>query len=161
LKAVVVSEDSISRSWASQFCDQLSRVVGSEGLSVTWWAVDDLAQPEISIEAIRDAIEADLIIVSARTEAKLPLELRGWIDGWRPCRRDRPGTIVALVGAPEEAGGAWSSGLSYLQAVAREAGLSYLRQDRWVPESGGKVPGAVLNRVNERRTPQALQPQLG
>lgn len=115
------------------------------------WKFDVLGIPKLREIAVRDAVAADIIIISCHGE-ELPEHVRKWIESWL-----MEGThALALVALFERADASIStpfSTRSYLGDVARRGGMEFFAQpDEW-PGRKRFDPSIALPspaKVNER-----------
>lgn len=140
LRVMVVHEDSVCQRWAVEVRDQVADLVGPRCLRSSLWPFSDLAQSRLLNAAVRAAVEADVIVLSLRLGAAIPLPLEVWIEAWLPRRLQPTGTLVALLGMPEPLGPNPPAVPDYLRAVARQARLDFLPQQRALPAEGWNHP---------------------
>jgi hypothetical protein len=133
LNVVSVYQDTPTRQWATQVCDQVTRLAGKDAVHCTWWKIDRLGDPEILQEAVLAAIQADAILVSIYDAEELPVELCAWIDAWLPRRSLPTGALIALVSVPAQMSARLEHARSYLRAAARKGRLDFLLRERKLP----------------------------
>jgi len=133
LNVTMVYQDAVTRRWASEMEGRVTRLVGHENIRADSWRIGDLARPAILEEAVRSAVNADVLVVVASAAADLPLDLYVWCDVWLPRRGGRAGALVALIGMPDTANHHVFQAGEYFQAVARKGGLDYFPQKRPLP----------------------------
>lgn len=139
-KIAVVFQDTLTKSWATQICHQVTRQVGEENVQNTWNNINSLGDPEILAEAVRATIAADVIVVAVHAAEELPPELCAWIDAWLPRRLARVGALAALIGVNEQPASQALRTQEYLQAVARRGQLDFLPHERQLPSEPGVSP---------------------
>jgi len=101
LKIVILCEDLQSGKDAKEFQDQLGLSLTSNiALVPEAWTFLALADPELQELAAQEIAEADMIIVSTRSNAELPQWLRGWLES-RLTEPERPKALVALLGSTQ------------------------------------------------------------
>ncbi|HOX58860.1 MAG TPA: hypothetical protein P5205_16825 [Candidatus Paceibacterota bacterium] len=163
LNVVVIYQDHLTHHWAMDLWARVEQLIGSGGISSKSWRVNDLAHPDALAAAGRAAMRADVLIVSLRDAAELPLSLYLWVDEWLPHRLTRTSALVALIAVPVQPDA--QSGLTrrFLESVARKAGMDFLPRERKLPEEpfalpvlakveplaawAGVLPGAGLHRA--------------
>jgi hypothetical protein len=136
-KIAVVFQDTLTRSWATQICHQVTQQVGEEHVQKTWHDVNSLCDPEILVEAARAALAADVIVVAVHAADELPPELCAWISVWLPRRGARVGALAALIGVVEAPSPQAVRTQEYLQAVARRGQLDFLPHERKLSDVSG------------------------
>lgn len=123
-----VYQDFVTRDWAMQSCSRATRLAGEEGVQSTWYSADSLSEPGFLRDAVRDALVADVIVVSVYGAHELPLDLYVWIDAWLPRRPLRVGALTALIGFAQPLDSESARTFEYLRAVARKAKLDFVPQ---------------------------------
>ncbi len=136
LKVTLVYDSFVSYSRAAPLCARAAQLLGEEALSVSRWTIWKLDHPDVLPPAVQAATEADVILVSLASGADLPIPLCVWIDAWLPRRHRRPGTMVTVIGESEALCVHPSRAEAYLQAVARQGGLDFLRMEHPLPTNG-------------------------
>jgi hypothetical protein len=125
--AVVAYEDVTAAKRAKEVCDRLRCSLGDEVVfEMHLWRFDVMRTAGLIDTAVKDAVQARLIILATRGLKDLPADLKAWIEFWIAQRRARPGALVLLVDpvAP-------SSGLRttpqfvYLESVAQRARMAF------------------------------------
>jgi hypothetical protein len=133
LKIAGVYQDSVTRDWAMQNCRRAMQLAGEERVQNTWYDVHSLGDPAIFLEAVRAALEADVIMVSVHAADELPLDLYVWVQAWLPRRLWRAGALTALIGVAEPPDAQFVRTLQYLRAVAIKAQLDFVQEERRRP----------------------------
>jgi len=129
-----VHEDALTRDWGAGVAAQASQFVRDCPVRSSWWEIGGLRDPRVLEDAVHAAAAADMLIVSVRAAHELPFGLCAWICAWLPRRLPLPGSLVALIGAPEQPGGKASCRLPrYLQAAARSGQLGFLLREQELP----------------------------
>ena len=137
-----VYQDSVTRDWAMQTCRRATKLAGKERIQDTWYNANSLSDHGTLLNAIRDALVADVIVISVYAADQLPLDLYVWIAAWLPRRPTRVGALRALIGVAEPLEPQSVLTLQYLQAVARKAQLDFILQQRRRP-----VPSPLLSQM--------------
>jgi hypothetical protein len=95
------------------------------------WKFDVLTIPKLREMAVKDAVMADIIIVSSHGGADLPEEVKAWIEGWL-AEKGNAIALVALFDCPPEEALRTYPLRSYLAGVARRGNLEFFAQpDEW------------------------------
>lgn len=93
------------------------------------WKFELLRFPQLMEEARFDAIEADIIIISARNEFEFPAPVINWIESWLPDQVGRQCSLIALfnreVATAEEVESGTQFASEYLQRIAEIAGMEF------------------------------------
>src|SRR5437773_11930871 len=80
---VVVYEDFVTATRAMAVYDSLVRSLGDHyEFSNSAWKFEILRQASLKQIAAYDALESDVILISAHAESDLPSEVKSWIDLW-------------------------------------------------------------------------------
>jgi hypothetical protein len=111
------------------------------------WKFDVLGIPKLREMAGKDALAADIIIISCHGAQDLPVEVKAWINSWIY----GPSNAIALVGlfADANSGGETHNVRAYLSEVARRAGLEFFAQPN--PRPVKEVEGLFKLKCNGRR----------
>jgi hypothetical protein len=133
LNVATFYRDTRTRKWAEGVCGLVTQLTGSEWIRTRSWMLGNLTQPQVFPCAVQAAATADIIIVSVYATDQLLLDFYSWINEWLPQRRQAPGTLVALIGAPDHLDFAAPPIEEYLQAVARKGHLDFLPHKRKFP----------------------------
>ncbi len=128
LNVAGVYQDSLTREWATEFCQRATRVAGEDHIQYRCYEISSLRDTGILMDSLCSAVRADVIIVSIYAAIDLPPDLYAWIEAWLPRRASRPGALIAVIGASEPLD-AQARTLDYLQAVARMAQLDFISQE--------------------------------
>ena len=116
--------DSITGTRVKEFCQGLSRDLGSDCLIVERvWLFSTFRLRELQAIAAEEASASDLVILSVHQSQSLPDEVKGWMDLWLRPRVRHPAVLLALFDPEEE--GAPNSVRAYLQGVAKQAGMEF------------------------------------
>ncbi len=99
-----VHQDAVTREWATQVADYAIQLLGKRSVRSNWWKIRELCDPGVLRDAVQAATMADVLIVSVRAADELSPDLYEWIEAWLPLRLQLAGTLVALIGAPEQPG---------------------------------------------------------
>ena len=159
LQIVVIHEDSLPQAWAMQVSRRAIYLVGARSVHTARWSVaelDDSAAMEAATEA---AIAADILVIAVSGAAALPPNIDRWIDSWLPCRLERSGALVAVIGVPQGPSAFPARIRDYLRDVASLAHLDFMPQERKLSlehslyQREGIVQGA-------QTSPQLLTPLL-
>lgn len=129
---VIVYEDFAAGKHAKETYDYLVHQLGRDyQFNNQMWKFDVLGNSKLKEMAVKDATEADLIIVSTHGIGELPPEVKSWLDQWL-AQKGHAMALVTLVDRPQTDGLERSSIRSYLQALARKAKMDFFAQpDDW------------------------------
>ncbi len=149
LNVVLLYENTATEQWARSVPQQASFLLGPQAVHCHGWNIGDLSAAEVFKEAVLHTIEADVIVVSVQAADELPRDLNAWINAWSEHRLQTTGALVALVGLPEVADINSGRAHARLCAVAREAGLDFIVEER-ILASGPQAPspGSTLPSVS-------------
>ena len=127
-------EDSITGTRVKEFCQGLSRDLGQHcRITEHVWLFSTLRLRELREIAAEEASASDLIIVSVHQAEHLPDEVKSWIDLWLQHKANHSAVLLALLDPADE--DAPSSTRTYLQDVARKAGMTFLVESTEEPET--------------------------
>jgi hypothetical protein len=97
MKALIIYDDFASAARANAALQQSARNLDH---SMEWevipWRSEVLKYPESAAEMLTDALDAHLIVITARSAQSTPLGLKCWLNHWAKCRRIKS-AAVALV----------------------------------------------------------------
>ena len=133
LNVVLVYQDAPTRKWATQVCDQVTRLAGKDAVHCTQWEISRLGDPEVLKDAVLMTMVADVILVSIYDAKELPIDLCVWIDAWLPRRFLQTGALIALISVPGQVNAQLEHARGYLRAVARKGRLDFLLRERRLP----------------------------
>ena len=149
---VIAYEDFDTGTHAKKTYDFLVQNLSQEcQFSNQMWKFDVLSVPRLREMAAKDALMADIIMVSSHGIGELPLGVKAWVESWV----SEPGNASALValfdGDPGEDTGAVRD---YLAGVAARGRLEFFAQpDDW-PGNGSSLAGfARHERVHLPKVP--------
>jgi hypothetical protein len=152
LTVLIAYEDFESGKHAKQTYDFLTENIGRDfHLTNQMWKFDVLSIPKLREIAVRDATQADIIIISSHGQ-ELPEPVTDWIESWLT-----EGThCLALVSLCQKSDVTRTDAAAreYLAGVARRGELEFFaQQDKWPgAESGdaaarGKARSGVTHRT--------------
>lgn len=94
------------------------------------WKFDALRFPELSDMAVKDAAQAEMIIVATKGVSEFPSEVKGWMEQWldqKAARTDVAGMLVFLCDPPPATIGVFAvSQFAYLQRTARKVSMDFI-----------------------------------
>ena len=130
LNLTVVYEDADTRKWAREVYDRTTKFTGPQGVRATWWRISDLSAPGVLAGAVSTAMRADAIVIATRATHGLPLPFYVWVKAWLRNRLSPSGTLVALMGTPQEPESRPGGVREFLQATANAARLEFVKQEK-------------------------------
>jgi hypothetical protein len=139
------------------------------------WKFDLLRHPQLKDEAKAEAIEADVIIISAHSDTELPPLITGWIESWLPDKIGRYSSLIALFNrdvesADPEVEGSPSarpqSASEYLRRTAEIGGMDFFcnaaTHERGFNKLTAIIPGRQRRQLeSSARVNVHLQPEPG
>jgi len=157
LNVVVLYQDPLTLYWATELWDRVGELIGGGGVCRSSWRISDLAHPDVFAEAVQAAAKANIIVVSFRDTGVLPPSLCEWVDAWMPHRISTGGALVGLIGMPPQPSALCGHAYTYLQAVARRAGLDFLTHERKLPDelSSPASPAKIIPTARQAIASQA------
>ena len=143
---MVLYEEVPSRDLALRVCDRLSQnFAGDLEFEFTWWGLRYLCDPQVSVEASRFAMEADLIMVAVHRTALLSMDVLTWFERSLLGRSAPGGALAVLQTGPNDGPLPWQH--PYLLSLAQRSHLDYIPLSiaELSPEgSGGDVSGRTI-----------------
>jgi hypothetical protein len=164
---VIVYEDFLTGTRAMAIYESLVRAFSNHyDFSNSAWKFEILRQVSLKKIAAFDAVEADLILISARADSELPREVKAWIHLWLAQTDQVNGALVLLLADADEIDGRISPAYTYLQKVAHQSKLDFFSQGIDLPrlqiqprletERNGerlkKVTSAIGNILNQTQS---------
>ncbi len=92
------------------------------------WDFDLASHPDLRDRAAKDAIEADMIIISVTSEAGLSSSFKAWMESWLAQKRGGLAALVALVSEGECFPAEPPPLCRVLKQMAREGGMDFFCQ---------------------------------
>jgi hypothetical protein len=133
LNIAMVYQDALTRKWATQVCDQVTRLAGKDAVHCAQWETSRLNDLCVLKDAILMTMVADVILVSIYDAEELPKDFRVWMDAWLARRYLPTGALIALISVPGELSAQTKPARDYLRAVARKGRLDFLLRERRLP----------------------------
>ena len=133
LNIAMVYQDALTRKWAAQVCDQVTRLASKDAVHCTQWEISRLNDLCVLKDAILMTMVADVILVSIYDAEELPKDFRVWMDAWLARRYLPAGALIALISVPGELSVQTKLARDYLRAVARKGRLDLLLRERRLP----------------------------
>lgn len=128
---VVAYEDAASRNSAIQLCDRVfQQFNGDLEFQADWWAFKYLDSPELGEQAVDEAANSDLLIVSSDSRGEFPQPIKYWFERWLSKLSNRVHPERALVSLPIA-----RPKEDYLRGLAFRADLDYLPLGGSTPET--------------------------
>lgn len=126
---VVLYDDAPTRQRAMEVCSGLVQRFWEEvELEFHWWRSDFLADETMRATAIQDAITADFIVVSSRSEQELSPFVVKWFEDWIRQREGKEGAFVDLTKPEASSAGNVQRRQLHLRRLAHRAMMDYLTQ---------------------------------
>jgi len=127
LKVVIICEDLESGKYAKGLQDQLLTSLGANvSFSPEAWTFRALQHPELQDLARKEITEADLILVSTRSDEELPKAIKDWLEIGLT-ETDRPRALAALFGKKSNPHHVAATN-RYLQEVAVKGHLEFFAE---------------------------------
>ena len=134
LNVAMVYQDALTRKWATEVCDQVTRLAGKNAVHCSQWEISRLNDLCVLKDAILMTVVADVILVSIYDAEELPKDFRAWMDAWLARRYLPTGALIALISAPGELSAQTKKpARDYLRAIARRGRLDFLLRERRLP----------------------------
>ena len=134
LNVVIVYEDFAAGKHAQETYDFLVNQLGQDfDFNNQMWKFDVLENAKMRELAVRDTAASDLVLVSTHGSGELPDGTKCWLNQWAESKGSAK-ALVALVDRPVNLFGETSAIRSFLQVVARRAGVDFFGQPDDLPE---------------------------
>jgi hypothetical protein len=132
---VMVYEDFAAGKHAKETYDYLVHQLGRDfEFSNQMWKFDVLGNSKMNEMAVKDALMADLIIISTHGAGELPAHVKSWIEHWVTLKVNAM-ALVSLVADPSSGETFESASIrDYLQGIARRAGIGFFAQPNEWPD---------------------------
>lgn len=126
LKVIIAYEDFATGHRAMRACENLIGQLGREfQFQTSLWKFEILRLPKLEPMAGQDAVEADVVIISAHGRGELPAEVKKWMERWLSRTQEVAKALVALLDEEEEGAEEDCRVGSYLQEFARKAHFDF------------------------------------
>lgn len=133
LNIVGIYQDTVTRDWAIQICQQATQSARVGHVQNSWFNVHSLGDSGVFEDAVGAALRADVIVVSIYAADELPLELCVWFEAWLARRPVRVSALTALIGVADPLDSESLRTIKYLEGVARKGQLDFIPQERQRP----------------------------
>ena len=100
------------------------------------WRFDLLQVPNLMAEAVRNAVEAEIIILATHQRDNLPTMIERWFDAWIQQKHGQTAILIALFDFPSEPGVSFPLS-DYLKNAANKAGVDFLQQQAQTGRAAG------------------------
>ena len=132
-RVVVVSENDTAAVRAQELSTRLaSRLKGAFRLRCAHWNFAMLELEPMRDQAAKEAIVAEMVIISAQWAGDLPATVKRWAENWSSHKRGHFSALVALVN-PKAAADLHPRPLcSYLRTLAEENGMDFFTNEECV-----------------------------
>ena len=129
LEVLLVYEDGPTGLRGKHALEQvLSRPEMNADAKLHVWRLDVLRDPACRAEATRDALKADILVVSMHSHDRLAPEAEAGLKQWVALKRSRPCSLVVSLGADAKALGESHPALLDVRSEAARNGLTVLLQ---------------------------------
>ncbi len=157
-KVTIVHEDTVTGLQATEVLKRLAaQLSGRLGMEISPWEFDNhvwkfdwLNEPEVFQEAVSTSVEADMIIISARAEDELPINIRSWIESVLPRKEGDCSALVAVLTRNENASTTALAPARYLRQLAQTHGVDFFCNLDDHPQHVQSGLEAVLSRFSQQ-----------
>jgi hypothetical protein len=123
---VIAYEDRATRDRAMLLYDRIAQqLLDDYDFQCAWWKLDHLREPSLMEQAIDDAVQANMIIISLHAGKELPPSATDWLDAWAPNKIGNKSALVALLSMSGQSTGHAHGRQACLQRVARQARMDF------------------------------------
>lgn len=122
LNIVIVYDEFLSGQHAVQTCQRLILQQGEPvDVQVKTWTFDLLRNHQLNSAAVRDAAEAEVIILAAASQ-QVPPQVERWLEAWRSRPGNGRASLVAVLDSPAREESKRSPLEDYLKRFASSTG---------------------------------------
>ena len=130
---VVVYEDADTGIRAKHSLERLCNCHWPEpAAAARFWRSDLLTEHLLHMQAVADARDAHLILLSLRDGAQLPATVSAWLNSWVQHKEDRPYALGLLLDPPSQ-GNVVPAAVTDLQRLAATVGADFFHGFGEVP----------------------------
>lgn len=90
------------------------------------WKFEALGVPSLARVAAHEAVAADLVVIAANRDDRVPLDLRSWMDKWIGKKADMDSALVLLSKRPNGREEYSAPMLAFLRDVANRGNMTFL-----------------------------------
>jgi hypothetical protein len=139
-KVLIAYEDFVTGKHAKRTYDFLHKNLAREcNLTNQMWKFDVLSIPKLREIAVKDAVEADIIVISSHGD-QLPEHVTKWIESWLIEGTNALALVALFEGTEDSLGGPLAT-RSYLDDVAQRGRIEFFAQpDEWPGRSRVNQP---------------------
>jgi hypothetical protein len=87
------------------------------------WNFALLRDPRLRMKAALHTAEANMVILSASSQGKLPAHMQNWVNAWMPWKKGRRDALVAMVDHRRQP--VVSALCQYLRQTAQQTGMDF------------------------------------
>lgn len=126
-RAVLVCEDDASLKTATETCRLLlSSFENRLPFQLQIWPFAIFQSNDLNLDAVRDAVAADAIIVAMHRQYDLPPAIKEWIDAWVPQKQTQTAILIGLFHRSGNSQAVPMVTFEYLKKAAKDAGMDFL-----------------------------------
>jgi hypothetical protein len=115
------------------------------------WRFELLGHPQLREYASADAVEADLVIISAHGDEELPGHVKAWIGSWLNQRRKGPCALVALLDQEEIVPGILPPLCVWLRRMAEKGHMDFFcKTGNWAEQDFDYIIDTIHRRAESR-----------
>ncbi len=135
---------------AMNFFDRIVAEFGKMFIFVpSFLKFEELLWPEVGDRVVREAAEADMVVIAAYEEADLPSLVKDWLGTWEKVEKRNETALVALLSASQDSTVSRTPVRSHLRQVARRAGMKFFCNHHigW-PRKDVQFPLEIIHRAD-------------
>ena len=141
---VMAYEDAATRHGALCLHDRLARQLSDDfDFRCAWWKFEHIAEPTLREQAIDDAADASMIVLSLHAGSIMSPADEEWIEAWSHRRDNRKCALVTLFAEPG-AGTAATPVFTRLKQVARQARMDFFTN---ITATADSITGLAVDQV--------------
>jgi hypothetical protein len=114
-----------------------SRFVGTGEFKKSAWNFELLQNRNLRQLAVRDALEADIVIVCANETGSVDPGFSSWLQEWTEAKTNKPSAVVAIFVGSRQNPLSGNPLKSQLEAVAKKLGLDFFAKSVEEEKAGG------------------------
>lgn len=137
LDVLLMHEDLAAGLRAKRALDQvLARLKRKVEFRLHLWKFDLLNEPELQVQALKDARRSSIVVLAVHACAELPVTVRTWLRQWTQTRFKLPRALVVSLDSATTTRSSFNAVLHYARAMAGSAGADLFPHYSETPQAG-------------------------
>ena len=140
-RAVLVCEDDASLKTGTETCRLLLSCFENRlPFQLQIWPFAIFQSNDLNLDAVRDAVAADAIIVATHRQNDLPPAIKDWINAWVPQKQTQTAILIGLFHRNGNSQTVPVVTFEYLKKAAKDAGMDFLVRQNVLEENTSEPP---------------------